>query len=114
MKKTTTFAALSLAAVLGIAPFLVSADDDRWEDEDYEHRRKGPPMAAEMKQYSAEEIRTMAQARVLRRFGPGVQTTVEETEDGTYLMQIRDKGDKLLREHEFNLYGMPVRGKSRH
>ncbi|MFE8070794.1 hypothetical protein QQM79_07015 [Marinobacteraceae bacterium S3BR75-40.1] len=112
MKRASIITALSLTAVLGAAPFLASADGDRWErGEGYEHHRGGKMMAAQMKEYSAEEIRVMAQAHALRRYGPGTTVAMEKTEDGTFLMKVRDADNNLLRENEFNLYGMPVRGK---
>ena len=38
MKKTTTIAALSVAALLSATPLLVSADNDYWDDDRYEDR----------------------------------------------------------------------------
>jgi len=115
--KKTTIAALSAAALLSAAPLLVSAsddyhDDDRYEYEDdrYEHRRGGKHMGADLKQYSAEEMRIMAYGRALRRFGPGVEVALNETADGTYRVQLRDAEQNLIREQEFNQYGAPVRG----
>ncbi|MDX1552322.1 MAG: hypothetical protein R3198_06845 [Marinobacter sp.] len=113
MKKTTTIAALSVAALLSAAPLLVSADDDYWEDDRYEHRRGGKPMGADLKQYSTEEMRIMAYGQALRRFGPGVNVSVDETEDGTYQVQLRDAEQNLIREQEFNRYGAPARGPRR-
>ena len=53
MKKTTTIAALSVAALLGVTPLLVSADNDYWDDDRYEdryeNRRDGKPMGADLK-----------------------------------------------------------------
>lgn len=113
MKKATTIAALSAAALLSATPFLVSADDDYWEDDRYEHRRDGKAMNAELKQYSTEEMRIMAYGQALRRFGPGVQVSVDETADGTYQVQLRDAENNLIREQEFNQYAAPVRGARR-
>ncbi|WP_372985624.1 hypothetical protein [Marinobacter sp.] len=113
MKKTTTIAALSAAALLSAAPLLVSADDDYWDDDRYEHRRDGKPMNADLKQYSTEEMRIMAYGQALRRFGPGVDVSVEETKDGTYLVQLRDADQNLIREQEFNRYGVPARDSRR-
>ncbi|MCG7198812.1 hypothetical protein MD273_03635 [Marinobacter pelagius] len=112
MKKITTIAALSAAALLASAPMLVSADD-YWDDDRYEHRREGKPMNADLKQYSTEEMRIMAYGQALRRFGPGVNVSVDETEDGTYRVQLRDAEKNLIREQEFNQYGAPVRGSRR-
>lgn len=114
MKKTTTIAALSVAALLSATPLLVSADDDyrdddRYEDR-YENRRDGKPMGADLKQYSTEEMRIMAYGQALRRFGPGVEVSVDETPDGTYRVQLRDAEQNLIREQEFNEYGAPARG----
>lgn len=113
MKKTTTIAALSVAALLTAAPLLVSADDDYWDDDRYEHRRGGKHMGADLKQYSTEEMRVMAYGQALRRFGPGVNVSVNETEDGTYQVQLRDAEQNLIREQEFNRYGAPARGPRR-
>lgn len=113
MKKTTTIAALSVAALLSATPLLVSADDDYWDDDRYEHRRDGKPMNADLKQYSTEEMRIMAYGQALRRFGPGVDVSVEETKDGTYLVQLRDAEQNLIREQEFNQYGAPARDSRR-
>jgi hypothetical protein len=113
MKKTTTLVALSVAALLSATPLLVSADDDYWEDDRYEHRRGGKPMGADLKQYSTEEMRIMAYGQALRRFGPGVNVSVNETEDGTYQVQLRDAEQNLIREQEFNRYGAPARGPRR-
>ena len=109
MKKTTTIAALSVAALLSATPLLVSADDDYWDDDRYENRRDGKPKGANLKQYSTEEMRIMAYGQALRRFGPGVDVSVEETSDGTYRVQLRDAEQNLIREQEFNQYGAPVR-----
>lgn len=113
MKKTTTVAALSVAALLSATPMIVSADDDCWEDDRYEHRRGGKPMGADLKQYSTEEMRIMAYGQALRRFGPGVNVSVNETADGTYQVQLRDAEQNLIREQEFNRYGAPARGSRR-
>ena len=110
MKKTTTIAALSAAALLSVTPLLVSADDDYREDNRYEHQRDGKAMNAGLKQYSTEEMRIMAYGQALRRFGPGVEVSVDETADGTYQVQLRDAENNLIREQEFNQYGAPVRG----
>lgn len=114
MKKTTTIAALSVAALLSATPLLVSADNDYWDDDRYEdryeNRRNGKPMGADLKQYSTEEMRIMAYGHALRRFGPGVKVSVDETPDGTYRVQLRDAEQNLIREQEFNQYGAPVRG----
>jgi hypothetical protein len=112
MKKTTTIAALSAAALLSTAPLLVSADNDNDKDDGQrsEYRHKGSAMNADLKQYSSEEMRIMAYGQALRRFGPGVTVSVDETEEGTYLVQLRDAEDNLMREQEFNRYGAPVRG----
>jgi len=113
MKKATTIAALSAAALLSTAPLLVSADDDYRDDNRYEHRRDGKPMNADLQQYSTEEMRIMAYGQALRRFGPGVDVSVEETNDGTYLVQLRDADQNLIREQEFNRYGTPARDSRR-
>ncbi len=110
MKKTTTVAALSAAALLSAAPLLVSAEDDYWEEKRYESRQDGNGMKADLKQYSSEEMRIMAYGQALRRFGPGVKVTVNETDEGTYRVQLRDAEQNLMREQEFNRYGAPVRG----
>ena len=113
MKKTNAIAALSVAALLSAAPMLASADDscrkgDR--DDRYEHRHHGKSMGAEQHEYSAEEVRIMAYGHALKRMGPGVQVSVDETSDGTYQVQLRDAEQNLIREQEFNQYGAPVRG----
>ena len=113
MKKATTIAALSAAALLSTAPLLVSADDDYWDDDRYEYRDDDRRMQSDLKQYSTEEMRIMAYGQALRRFGPGVQVSVDETEDGTYRVQLRDADNNLMREQEFNRYGAPVRGNRR-
>ncbi|MDL0430977.1 hypothetical protein QPM17_07565 [Marinobacter sp. TBZ242] len=113
MNKITTIAAISAAALLSATPLLVSADDDCREKQRYEHRRDGKPMNADLKQYSTEEMRIMAFGRALRRFGPGVEVSVNETSDGTYQVQLRDAEQNLIREQEFNQYGAPVRGSRR-
>jgi len=110
MKKTTTIAALSAAALLSTAPLLVSADDDYDDSPRSEYRQKGNAMNADLKQYSSEEMRIMAYGQALRRFGPGVMVSVDKTEEGTYLVRLRDAEDNLMREQEFNRYGAPVRG----
>ncbi|SNB58382.1 hypothetical protein SAMN04487880_2768 [Marinobacter sp. es.042] len=110
MKKTTTIAAISAAALLNTAPLLASADDDYWEEDRYEHRGDGKHMRASLKQYSTDEMRIMAYGQALRRFGPGVKVSVDETPDGTYRVQLRDAEQNLIREQEFNQYGAPVRG----
>lgn len=51
-----------------------------------------------------------AYGHALRRFGPGVKVSVDETPDGTYRVQLRDAEQNLIREQEFNHYGDPVRG----
>jgi len=38
-----------------------------------------------------------------------VDVSVEETKDGTYLVQLRDAEQNLIREQEFNQYGAPAR-----
>ena len=55
----------------------------------------------------------MAYGQALRRFGPGVDVSVEETKDGTYLVQLRDADQNLIREQEFNRYGAPARDSRR-
>lgn len=110
MKKTTTIAALSVAALLSATPFLVSADNDYWESKRSEYREGKNGMRADLKEYSSEEMRIMAYGQALRRFGPGVEVTVDETDEGTYRVQLRDAEDNLMREQEFNRYGAPVRG----
>lgn len=111
MKKIATITAISAAALLAATPLLVSADDDYWDDDRYEYRRDdGRPMASGGKQYSTEEMRIMAYGQALRRFGPGVNVSVNETDDGTYQVQLRDAEENLIREQEFNHYGAPVRG----
>ena len=52
----------------------------------------------------------MAYGHALRRFGPGVKVSVDETPDGTYRVQLRDAEQNLIREQEFNHFGDPVRG----
>ncbi|MDY6797858.1 MAG: hypothetical protein SVX28_03770 [Pseudomonadota bacterium] len=108
MKKSTTIAALSVITLLTAGPLLVSADDDDRDDNRYEHRRDGT--GANFKQYSTEEMRIMAHGQALRRYGPGVEVSVEETPDGTYRVQFRDADQNLIREQEFNQYGVPARG----
>lgn len=110
MKKTTTIAAISVAALLSATPLLVSAEDDCWGSDRYEHRGDGKRTEDNLKQYSTEEMRIMAYGRALRRFGPGVDVSVDETPDGTYRVQLRDAEQNLIREQEFNPYGAPVRG----
>lgn len=113
MKKTTTIAALAIAAILGATPLLASADDDYGRgdcDDRYENRHHGKSMGSDLKQYSTDEMRIMAYGQALRRFGPGVDVSVEETSDGTYRVQLRDAEQNLIREQEFNQYGAPVRG----
>ena len=110
MKKTTAIAALSVAALLSATPLLVSADDDYWDDDRYEHRRDSKNMGANLKQYSTEEMRIMAYGQALRRYGPGVKVSVDETPDGTYRVQLRDAEQNLIRQQEFNQYGASVRG----
>lgn len=110
MRKTTTIAALSAAALLGAAPLFVSASDDDREKSRYEHRTDGKLMDANLKQYSTDEMRIMAYGQALRRFGPGVDVSVNETKDGTYLVQLRDAEQNLIREQEFDKYAAPVRG----
>ena len=111
MKKTTTVAALSAAALLASAPLLVSASDDyREAGERYEHRSDRLMAKSDLKQYSSDELRIMAYGQALRRYGPGVEVNVDETPDGTYRVQLRDAEQNLMREQEFNRYGAPVRG----
>jgi len=113
MKKTTTIAALSIAALLSATPLLASADDDCGRgdrDDRYDHRHHGKSMGGDAKKYSTDEMRIMAYGQALRRFGPGVDVSVEETTDGTYRVQLRDAEQNLIREQEFNQYGAPVRG----
>jgi hypothetical protein len=110
MNKTTTIAAISVAALLSANPLLVSAEDDYWGSDRYEHRGDGKRMGDNLKQYSTEEMRIMAYGQALRRFGPGVDVTVDETPDGTYRVQLRDAEQNLIREQEFNQYGAPARG----
>ncbi|MBU2954997.1 hypothetical protein [Marinobacter sp. F3R08] len=115
-KTTTTIAALSVAALLSATPLLASADDDYRKDDrehHHEHRHQGKPMGADFEQYSTEEMRIMAYGRALKRFGPGVKVAVEETPDGTYLIQLRDAEQNLIREQEINRFGHPVRGERR-
>jgi len=113
MKKTTTIAALSVAALLSATPLIVSASDDHWEEDRYEHRYNGKSMGANRKAYSSDEMRIMAYGQALSRFGPGVKVSVNETQDGTYQVQLRDAEQNLIREQEFNQYGAPVRGARR-
>ena len=52
MKKTTTIAALSIAAILGATPLLASADDDYGRgdcDDRYENRHHGQSMGSDLK-----------------------------------------------------------------
>lgn len=113
MKKTNAIAALSVAALLSAAPLLASADDDyRRGDRDdrSEHRHHGKSMGADQHEYSAEEVRIMAYGHALKRMGPGVQVSVDETADGTYRLQLRDAEQNLIREQDLNQYGDPIRG----
>ncbi len=114
MKKTIT--ALSIAALISATPLLASADDDDRRgdcEHHYGKRHHQQPMGADLKEYSTEEMRIMAYGRALRRYGPGVDVSVEETSDGTYRVQLRDAEQNLIREQEFNQFGAPVRGKTR-
>lgn len=113
MKKTTTIAAFSVAALLSATPLIVSASDDYWEDDRHEYRYNSRSMGADLKPYSSDEMRIMAYGQALRRFGPGVKVSVSETQDGTYQVQLRDGEKNLIREQEFNQYGAPVRGARR-
>ncbi|WP_092022199.1 hypothetical protein [Marinobacter zhejiangensis] len=113
MKKMITAGALSLTVLLGSVLSTAPAADDLRESS-----RKGTlgdmgPIAAEPEQYGLDEIRIMAYAQALRRFGPGIDVTVEETPDGTYLMKVLDADQSLMQEHEFELYGMPARNRER-
>ncbi|KMQ73124.1 hypothetical protein [Marinobacter subterrani] len=110
MKKTTRFAALSAAALLSSVPVWASADDDDRDNNRYDHRRDGMQMNADLKQYSTDEMRIMAYGQALRRLGPGVKVSVNETKDGSYLVQLRDAEGNLIREQEFDQYAAPVRG----
>lgn len=113
MKKSTTIAALSVITLLAAGPLLVSAEDDDRDDDRYEHheyRRDGKGTGANLRKYSTEEMRIMAHGQALRRYGPGVEVSVEETPDGTYRIQFRDADQNLIREQEFNQYGVPARG----
>jgi len=112
VKKTTTIAALSVVALLSAAPLLVSADDDYWEEKRDENRRDGAPMNADRKQYSTEEMRIMAYGQALRRFGPGVEVSVNKTKDDIFQVQLRDAEQNLIREQEFDQYGARVYGSS--
>lgn len=109
MKKTTALIALTSVAMLNVLPVTASADDDRWENERHEYRRNEGSMGGRFEQYSAEEMRIMAHGRALQRFGPGVQVAMNETVDGTYRVELRDSEKNLIREHEFNRFGDPVR-----
>lgn len=110
MKKVTAFMAVSSVALMTALPFVVSADDDRWEDERYEYWRNDLSMGGQQEQYSADEMKIMAHGRALQRFGPGVQVAMNETADGTYRVELRDQEQNLIREHEFNRFGGQVRG----
>lgn len=55
MKTTTGIAALSAALLLSTAPFLVSADDDYWEER-YESRQDGKPMNADQNLMREQEF----------------------------------------------------------
>ena len=117
MKKATTITALSVAALICATPLLASADDDYRRgdrkgdcDHRYENRPHNKSKGEGFKKYSTDEMRIMAYGQALRRFGPGVDVSVEETSDGTYRVQLRDAEKNLIREQEFNQYGSQVRG----
>jgi len=93
-------ATLALVSAVALTPLGVQADDD-------DHHRK---FARSDQPYSMEELRTLNEARALKRYGPGsTATIVSDKERGTYIIQLRNKDNKVLRETEVNVYGRPVR-----
>lgn len=94
-------ATLALVSAVALTPLAVQADDD-----DDRHRK----FSWSNQPYSMEEIRTLNEARALKRYGPGsTATIVTDKERGTYTVQLRNSDNKVLRETEVNVYGRPVR-----
>ncbi len=94
-------ATLALVSAVSLAPLAAQADDD--DDHYRKYSRSGQP-------YSMEEIRTLNEARALKRYGPGsTATIVSDKERGTYTIQLRNRDNQVLRETEVNVYGRPVR-----
>lgn len=113
MKKMITAGALSLTVLLGSVLSTAPAADDLRESSRNDALGDLGSRATEPEQYGLDEIRIMAYAQALRRFGPGIDVTVEETPDGTYLMKVLDAGQNLIQEHEFELYGRRAGGRER-
>ena len=123
MKKTTTIAALSIAAILGATPLLASADDDYGRgdcDDRYENRHHGKSMGSDLKQYSTDEMRIMAYGQALRRFGPGVDVSVEELSWVSIRAVRRSRKPSPIgrslpsRQYCANLTAMPARSGADH
>lgn len=114
MKKMITAGALSLTVLLGSVLSAAPAADDLRESSRNDDLDETVSINAGPEQYSLEEIRIMAYAQALRRFGPGIDVTVDETPDGAYLMQVLDAGQNLIQEHEFELFRKPAGAQERH
>lgn len=98
-KRYSLSALLAATLLVGLTPTYSFADDD---DDEYSRQAWAP--ASMEKNYSPEEIRVMAEATALKRFGPGSTATISEQNDG-YRIQLRDSNDKVVREQDVSLVG---------
>lgn len=103
VKRHPLASSLALAAAIATAPVLTFADDHR------DHRR-GWDIPQSDQNYSQDELRILAEAHALKRFGPGSTATITKNEDrGTFVIEIRDADNNVLRENEVNVYGRDIR-----
>lgn len=97
-KRYSLSALLAATLLVGLTPTYSFADDDD------EYSRQAWAPASMEKNYSPEEIRVMAEATALKRFGPGSTATISEQNDG-YRIQLRDSNDNVVREQDVSLVG---------
>ncbi|AOY88576.1 hypothetical protein BKP64_10580 [Marinobacter salinus] len=99
--KRHPFAAISVAAVISLAPIYTLAGND-YDDRnrhDWAHSNMG-------KSYSMEEIRTLARANALKRYGPGATATIIANKDSdSYKIQLKDSRHNVVQETEVNVLG---------
>ncbi|MCB2099528.1 MAG: hypothetical protein KDE22_01570 [Rhodobacterales bacterium] len=95
-------------------------DDDRGKrgfnrggwDRDDRRGGPGPRMFRGDRDFTADEVRTLAEARMIMRGNPNLKVgTVTKKDDDTYTVTIVTKDDSLVREYEVSKKtGFPVRG----
>ncbi|MCM0611136.1 hypothetical protein KFJ24_01460 [Marinobacter sediminum] len=102
--KRHPFAAIIAVAAISLAPLYSVADDDYDERNRYDWAHKNME-----KTYSMEEIRTLARANALKRYGPGATATIITSRDReSYKIQLRDRQNNVLQETEVGVLGRPL------